>query len=125
MKCTYPGAITTPHKVADVAPITKSQRTFLLQRIGHCSFLFPLGTPASPGKPSFPITTSIGDFSCSMGRAAYTRLGQAINRDISRSYRNALVTERKNLIRIAVKYASLTDNKNACNWALMAAEKYL
>ena len=117
---------TKPRKVAAVAPKTKAQRTRLLQRFGARSFLFPLGTPASPGKPSFPVADKGGCFSCSLARAAHSRLRQGINRPGNPpSYRHALVTEDKNLIQMTLKHADERDRKNACNWAIPAAKRYL
>lgn len=99
-------------------PKTISQRESLLSRYGRWAFLMPDGTPSRPGVPSYPIVTKEGCFHCGLGRAALTRIGQAINkRDYSEAYKRKLESARKRLIRTAMRHN--------CQWAFTSEKRFL
>ena len=117
---------TRPRKVAKVAPKQVGQREWLLKRYGKRAFLLPGGTLARPGVPAFPVVDSHGCFTCSLARAAYSRLSQGIARASSPAkYRSQLILARKQLIATAVRYADPSDKRNACNFAIRSAKEVL
>ena len=124
--CSFTCAETRSERVSKAVPRTVGRRFNLLEDYGACAFIVPEGTPASPGTPNFPVVNVKGCFHCSMARAAYTRIGQSIGKKgYPREYKDRLEGARRRLIVIAKGYADAGDDKNACNWALTAAKRYL
>lgn len=111
--------------VSKHAPRNRRQRYILMSFHGKRAFLLPEGTPSNPA-PSYPVLNPEGCFVCSMARAAYTRIGQALNRrGQSTVYRGRLLAARKVLIRMSLKHADPRQRGNACNFAVAAARRYL
>lgn len=122
----YSCIVTVPVRASKVAPRSSRARFRLLERHGGSAFLMPGGTPSRPNVPAFPVVDKSGCFVCSMGRAAYTRIGQGINkRGYPRAYKDRLKAARCRLIRTALKHSDGSDKANACNWAIAAARRYL
>lgn len=126
MKRGYSCVVRRQAAASKVAPGSDQARFRLLELYGNSAFLMPGGTPARPDVPAFPIVNKRGCFVCSLGRAAYTRLGQGINkRGYSGAYKERLRKARRRLIRTALKHSDSSDKSNACNWAVAAARRYL
>lgn len=121
-------ADTRPARVSPVdmhVPKTVSQRRRMLDRFGNVAFLLPEGTKARPGVPSYPIVSArTGRFHCGMMRIAYTRIGAAINRTRSPTWKAQLRAARQRLIRTAHRYADSADASNTCNFAIKARRRY-
>lgn len=125
VRCAYPCAVTKREQAFKVAPNTKQERFKLLEEHGICAYLVPHGTPSSPGSPNFPIVNKRGCFHCGLARAAYTRIGQSLNRSPAPAYRDLLMQGRRRIIQTALMYANKNDKGNSCNWAIRAAKRYL
>jgi hypothetical protein len=126
VKSDYKCVVKRKVSASRAAPRSRALRLKLLEKYGAGAFAVPSGTPASEGVPSFPVVNESGCFVCSLGKAAYIRMGQGINRrGYPRAYRERLKRERKRLIRTALQFADEGQKFNACNWALAAARRYL
>ena len=110
--------------VGRAVPKSTKGRRARLKRFGKRAFLIPGGTPASPGVPSYPVLDGRGCFHCRMGRAAYTRIGQALARDEPESYKRKLRAARRRLIKTALRFSDPQDGSNACNWSIAASKRF-
>lgn len=110
--------------VSEAVPPTVGARRELLTRCGSGAFLMPDGTQARPDVPGYPVMGEDCCYHCGMMRAAYTRIGQALNRKGSVLEKARLKNARRGLIRKAAAFADRSDKSNACNWALAAAKRY-
>lgn len=125
IRCSYPCAVTRKESASEAKPKTVRERFKLLEKHGECAYLVPGGTPSSPGSPNYPIVNKRGCFHCGLARAAYTRIGQSLNRKQTKAYRDLLMQGRRHIIQTALMYANKNDKANACNWAIRAAKRYL
>lgn len=86
-----------------------SNRRNLKEKCGNDAFLFPLGTPARPGIPGYPVYDSSCCFSCKLAKNAYQRLSINISR-VNGPYRSEMERKKK-----AIKAKA---KNNGCNWAM-------
>lgn len=108
--------------VSRVVPKNNAERLRRLKLYGKTAFMMPEGTPARPNVPAYPVVDRDGCFSCSLAKAAYSRLSQHIvKREYPSSYRRTLKSRRMQLVKRALRLATPGDKDNACNFAIKAA----
>lgn len=107
-----------------VKPRTRAQRYALAEKRPEC-FLFPEGTPASPGVPSYPICTAQGQDSCPGLLAAYRRLNVYGPRysKYGPTWTDKVWTAFQEIVNRAERYADADDPANVCNFVSRARER--